>query len=131
MQPQRQIAIIGTAQDASRSSIGHPTVQTWHTASLIPAFSPGNPDEHLGYVGALDANGYAIDLVAEMQNNVNKGMGAIDNANAMNLTSTLLQQTQILNSGYNYDKAKQSTRNVFACGNKSTRRTFSTASRTA
>jgi hypothetical protein len=43
-----------------------------------------------------------------MQNNVNKGMGTIDNANAMNLTSTLLQQTQILNSGYNYDKAKQS-----------------------
>lgn len=108
IQGQRQIAIIGSAQDASRSSIGHPTVQTWRTSSLIPAFSPGNPDEHLGYIGALDSNGYAIDLVAEMQNNVNKGMGAIDNTNAMNLTSTLLQQTQILNSGYNYDKAKQS-----------------------
>lgn len=104
----RQISIMKQASQASRSSIGHPLMMRVRSGSLVPAFMPGSPDVHLGYVMALDSTGYPIDIVAEMKENMSKGLGNLDNTQAMNLTSTLLQQTQILNSGYQYDSGRAS-----------------------
>lgn len=42
-----------------------------------------------------------------MKENISKGLGSLDNSQAMNLTSTLIQQTQILNSGYDYNETRR------------------------
>lgn len=104
----RQIQVMKTASQASRSSIGHPLRMKVRSSSLVPAFVPGSPEEHLGYVMAIDGSGYAIDIVADMKDNISKGLGSLDNSQAMNLTSTLIQQTQILNSGYDYNETRRS-----------------------
>lgn len=103
----RQIQVMKTASQASRSSIGHPLRMKVRSGSLVPAFVPGSPDEHLGYIMAIDATGYPIDIVADMKENISKGLGSLDNSQAMNLTSTLIQQTQILNSGYDYNETRR------------------------
>lgn len=105
---QRNIEIMSSAHSATRSSIGHPMIMKWPSDSFVPAFVPGEEEKHLGYIGALDENGHPIDVMEEMKTNISKGMGNLDNQQAMNLTSTLIQQTQILQSGYNVDMDKQS-----------------------
>ena len=105
---QRNIEIMSSAHNATRSSIGHPMIMKWPSDSMVPAYVPGEEEKHLGYIGALDENGHPIDVMEEMKTNISKGMGNLDNQQAMNLTSTLIQQTQILQSGYNVDMDKQS-----------------------
>ena len=56
---------------------------------MVPAYIPGEEEKHLGYIGALDENGHPIDVMEEMKTNISKGMGNLDNQQAMNLTSTL------------------------------------------
>lgn len=104
----RQIAIMQSSDQASRSSIGHPLVVKPRSSSLVPVFTPGSPDNHIGYVMALDGSGYPIDITADMKDNLSRGLGNFDSAQAMNMTSTLIQQTQILNSGYQYNESKAS-----------------------
>ncbi|AGX01930.1 virion structural protein [Erwinia phage PhiEaH1] len=104
----KNVEIMSAAHSASRSSIGHPMVMKWSSDSLVPAYVPGEEEKHLGYIGAIDENGHPIDVMEEMKQNISKGMGNLDNQQAMNLTSTLIQQTQILQSGYNVDMDKQS-----------------------
>lgn len=104
----KNVEIMPAAHSASRSSIGHPMIMKWSSDSMVPAYIPGEEEKHLGYIGALDENGHPIDVMEEMKTNISKGMGNLDNQQAMNLTSTLIQQTQILQSGYNVDMDKQS-----------------------
>lgn len=104
----KNVEIMPAAHSASRSSIGHPMIMKWSSDSMVPAYVPGEEEKHLGYIGALDENGHPIDVMEEMKTNISKGMGNLDNQQAMNLTSTLIQQTQILQSGYNVDMDKQS-----------------------
>lgn len=104
----RNVEIMPAASSATRSSIGHPMIMKWSSDSMVPAYVPGEEEKHLGYIGALDENGHPIDVMEEMKQNISKGMGNLDNQQAMNLTSTLIQQTQILQSGYNVDMDKQS-----------------------
>lgn len=106
----RQIAVMQNASQASRASIGHPLVIKARSSSLVTVFVPGSPNEHLGYILALDGSGYPIDIVADMKENISKGLGSLDNSQAMNLTSTLLQQTQVLNSGYDYNDTRNSAK---------------------
>lgn len=106
---QRNIEIMSSASQATRSSIGNPMIIKWSSDSFIPAFVPGEEEKHLGYIGALDENGHPIDVMEEMKQNISKGVGNLDNNQAMNLTSTLIQQTQILQSGYSVDMDKQSS----------------------
>ena len=97
----RTIDIMPSASQASRSSIGNPSVLRAASESGIPCYVPGNEKKHLGYIFPLDPNsGHIINVKEEMKDNISRGMGSLDNTQAMNLTSSLIQQTQIMSSGY-------------------------------
>ena len=61
----------------SRKTKGHGLPLRWPTESLIPAFVPGSPDQHVGYFGLLDEFGNPLhtakgsDKYREMQSKLN------------------------------------------------------------
>lgn len=51
---------IPNSNDAKRRSIGRALSMHWPTTSIIPIYSPGDPTNHIGYIGIVDQNGYPI-----------------------------------------------------------------------
>lgn len=51
------ITTVNDRHHATRKSIGHPLVLELPHESCIPVFSPGNPEDHLGYLILLDRTG--------------------------------------------------------------------------
>lgn len=108
-QGHRTIDIMPSASQASRSSIGNPSILKAASESGVPCFTPGNEKKHLGYVFMLDqSSGHIVNVKEEMKDNISRGMGSLDNSQAMNLTSSLIQQTQIMSSGYCVSNDKMS-----------------------
>ena len=65
---------LSPVESYSRRTKGHGLPLRWPTESLIPAFVPGSPDQHVGYFGLLDEFGNPLhtakgsDKYREMQN---------------------------------------------------------------
>lgn len=51
---------IPNSSDAVRKSVGRSLSMHWPTTSIIPIYSPGDPTNHIGYIGIIDQNGYPI-----------------------------------------------------------------------
>lgn len=95
----KDIQILSTASDASRSSIGHPIVIKAPSESVFPCYPKGDEKNHLGYIVALDELGAPLNLTEELSRSIANGMVGSIGANSMNLTSSLIQQTRIATNG--------------------------------
>lgn len=89
-----------TAQEASRSSIGHPLIIKGFSDTLVPVFTPGDEKNHLGYIGALDGTGQLINATEELRTAINYSGSVGDSRKQMDMTSSLIQQTRVLSQGY-------------------------------
>jgi len=95
----KEIQILSTAADATRSSIGHPIMIKVPSESIFPCFPKGDEKNHLGYIVALDELGAPLNLTEELNRSIANGMVGSIGANSMNLTSSLIQQTRIATNG--------------------------------
>jgi len=60
--------IIKTQKETIRKSIGKPMIIKFPTETVIPVFTPGNEEEHIGYFVLLDETGKPINLDIENTN---------------------------------------------------------------
>lgn len=98
-----------TAQEASRSSIGHPLIIKGYSDTLLPVFTPGDEKNHLGYIGVLDGTGQLINGTEELRSAINYSGAVGDNRKQMDMTSSLIQQTRVLSQGYTDRRDQQNT----------------------
>lgn len=92
----RPMVTFKTQDQLSRRSAGTPLIQHIPSEAVIPVFSPGSPNEHLGYFVVLDESGHPIQ--ATLNNDYYSQMK--DKANGVNndVMSSLVQRTSL-----NYD----------------------------
>lgn len=85
----RHISIVNDRDTASRKSVGHPLLMEIPHESCIPVFTPGNPEDHLGYLILLDRTGNPVSLASNRD--------AINNManNFSNMTNNNQQVTQV------------------------------------
>lgn len=60
------VTIVNDRDGSSRKSIGHPLVLDLPHESVIPVFTPGNPEDHIGYIVLLDESGNPVTYTDEM-----------------------------------------------------------------
>lgn len=60
------VTIVNDRDSSSRKSIGHPLVLDLPHESVIPVFTPGNPEDHIGYIVLLDESGNPVTYTDEM-----------------------------------------------------------------
>lgn len=62
------ITVINDRESTSRRSVGHPLVLDIPHESTIPVFTPGNPEDHIGYIVLIDENGNPVTYTQEQEN---------------------------------------------------------------
>lgn len=96
----KQVAVVKTAEQASRATIGHPLAMKLPSDAVIPVHVPGDPESHVGYFILLDefgnplsnakASSYYREIASMRSSNTHKSA-----------TSNTLQQLKVLSKGLN------------------------------
>lgn len=92
--------VVASAHEASRSSIGHPMVLPLLNESTIPIFVPGNEKRHIGYFIITDGYGQPLNVTQELKRFQQQGFGNLNAANSLDMTSTMLQQINVMQNGF-------------------------------
>lgn len=92
---------------ASRAPVGHPMVITSPSDALIPAHSPSNPEDHLGYYLLLDDMGYPLSNASD--SNYYQQIRDMGNQQPDDATSALLKRSRFLQEGINNTPANDLT----------------------
>ena len=100
----RNTAVVKSAHEASRSSIGHPLVIPLLNESTIPVFVPGNAKRHIGYFVITDGNGQPLNVTQELKRFQEQGAGALQSQAIGDQTTAMLQQMNVLQNGYCVDR---------------------------
>lgn len=94
------VAIINDRDGTSRKSLGHPMVLDLPHESVIPVFTPGNPQDHIGYIIMIDESGNPVTYAGEKENlenmNRNTTMSQTSAAGSNNIPSNYGVVTQTL-----------------------------------
>lgn len=67
----QNIAVVNDKDGTTRRSLGHPMCIDMPHESCIPVFTPGNAEDHIGYIFVLDQSGNPVTYLTE-QNNLNE-----------------------------------------------------------
>lgn len=94
------VTIINDRDGTSRKSLGHPMVLDLPHESVIPVFTPGNPQDHIGYIIMIDESGNPVTYAGEKENlenmNRNTTMSQSAAADSNNIPSNYGVVTQTL-----------------------------------
>lgn len=84
---------------ASRESIGHPLALKLPSDSVIPVHVPGDVEKHIGYFILLDAFGNPLSNAK--QSSYYKEIASMKESLRAGASSSILQQTKLLQKGFN------------------------------
>lgn len=94
------VTIINDRDSTSRKSLGHPMVLDLPHESVIPVFTPGNPQDHIGYIIMIDESGNPVTYAGEKENlenmNRNTTMSQSSAADSNNIPGNYGVVTQTL-----------------------------------
>lgn len=97
-------AIIRSAHEASRSSIGHPLVIPLLNESTLPVFVPGNPKRHIGYYIIADGFGQPLNVTQELKRFQEQGIASMQSTAMSDQTTAMLQQVNVMQNGFCVEK---------------------------
>lgn len=91
------VAVINDRDRTSRKSIGHPMVLDLPHECCMPVFTPGNPEDHIGYLILLDQLGNPVTFASERGNlenaQANWSSAKSGQSTQVNGTTTIITQT--------------------------------------
>lgn len=98
------VAIMKTQEQLDRHTVGNPMIMELPTEAVIPVYTPGQEERHIGYFIILDNNGNPVsrknmrDTYGELADRMSMGAGGSNQ-----FASQLIQRVNALVNGFDYN----------------------------